>query len=36
MANMIPRSPLFGDVARFNPFMDVNDWFSNFGSRIAR
>lgn len=33
MANLIPRSPLLGDVARFNPFMDVDDWFNSFAMR---
>lgn len=39
MANIIQRSPitqrspLLGDVARFNPFMDVDDLFSGFGMR---
>jgi HSP20 family protein len=33
MANIIQRSPLLGDVARFSPFMDVDDWFNNFGMR---
>ncbi len=33
MANIVQRSPLLGDVARFNPFMDVDDWFNNFGMR---
>jgi HSP20 family protein len=33
MANIIQRSPLLGDVARFNPFMDMDDWMSNFGMR---
>jgi HSP20 family protein len=33
MANLIPRSPLLGDVARFNPFMDIDDWFNSFAMR---
>jgi HSP20 family protein len=33
MANIIQRSPLLGDVVRFNPFMDVDDWFNNFSIR---
>jgi len=33
MANIIQRSPLLGDVVRFNPFMDVDDLFTNFGMR---
>lgn len=33
MANIVQRSPLSGDVARFNPFMDVDDWMNNFGMR---
>ena len=33
MANIVQRSPRLGDVVRFNPFMDVDDWFNNFGMR---
>ena len=34
MANIVQRSPRLGDVARFNSFMDVGDWFNNyFGMR---
>jgi len=33
MANIIQRSPLFGDVARLNPFMDIDDWTNNFWMR---
>jgi len=33
MANIVQRSPRLGDVFRFNPFMDVDDWFNNFGMR---
>lgn len=33
MANIVQRSPLMGDVVRFNAFMDVDDWFNNFGMR---
>ncbi len=32
MGNLI-KSPLFGAVTRFNPFMDVDDWFSNVAMR---
>lgn len=31
MANIVQRSPLMSDVVRFNPFMDVDAWFNNFG-----
>ncbi|MEO6823558.1 MAG: hypothetical protein ABI167_02310 [Nitrosospira sp.] len=27
MANITPRSPLFGDIARFDPFYNIKDWF---------
>jgi len=33
MANIIQHSPLLGDVTRFNPFLDADDWFTNFGMR---
>lgn len=35
MANIIPRSSLFGNVARINPFMDIDDWMNDFGIRPA-
>ena len=33
MANIIRRSPLFGNIARFDPFTNVDDWFKSFGIR---
>lgn len=33
MANIIPHSPLLGDVTRFNPFLDVDEWFNGFAMR---
>ncbi len=33
MANITRRSPLFGDIARSDPFYNVEDWFKNFGMR---
>ncbi|SDA28734.1 heat shock protein Hsp20 [Nitrosospira sp. Nsp18] len=30
MANIARRSP-FGDIARFDPFYNVDDWFKGFG-----
>lgn len=33
MANITRRSPLFGDVARLDPFYNIEDWFKNFGMR---
>ena len=33
MANIIQRSPLSSDMARFNPFMDVDSWMNSFGMR---
>lgn len=33
MANIMRRSPLFGDLTRSDPFYNVEDWFKNFGMR---
>ncbi len=33
MTNIIQRSPLLGNIARFTPFNNVDDWFKNFGIR---
>ena len=33
MANITRRSPHSGDIARFDPFYNVEDWFKNFGMR---
>jgi HSP20 family protein len=35
MANIIQRSPLplAGDMVRFDPFADMDDWFRGFGMR---
>ena len=33
MANIIRRSPLLSNIARFDPFNNVDDWFKNFGIR---
>lgn len=33
MANIIQRPSRFGDITRFNPFMDVDDLFNSFGMR---
>ncbi|MDO8438421.1 MAG: Hsp20/alpha crystallin family protein [Nitrosomonadaceae bacterium] len=35
MANIIQRSPCprCGDIVRFDPFADVDDWFRGFGMR---
>jgi len=33
MANLIQRSPLFGNLARLNPLTDVDNWFNSFGMR---
>jgi HSP20 family protein len=32
MANIARRSPL-GDIARFDPFYNIDDWFKGFGTR---
>lgn len=31
MANIIQRSPLLGNISRFGPFANVDDWFKSFG-----
>lgn len=33
MANIMRRSPLFGEMTRPDPFYNVEDWFKNFGMR---
>ncbi|SCY39118.1 Hsp20/alpha crystallin family protein [Nitrosospira sp. Nsp13] len=36
MANITRRSPIIGDIARFDPFYNIEDWFNwprNFGMR---
>ncbi len=33
MANIARRSPLLGDIARFDPFYNIDDWFKGFGMR---
>lgn len=33
MANIVRRSPLLGDIARFDPFANMEDWFKGFGIR---
>ncbi len=33
MANIARRSPLSGDIARFEPFYNIDDWFKGFGMR---
>ena len=33
MANITRRSPHSGDISRFDPFYNVEDWFKNFGMR---
>src|SRR5665647_2070510 len=33
MANITRRSPHSGDIARFDPFYNVEDWSRNFGMR---
>lgn len=33
MANIARRSPLLGDIARFEPFYNIDDWFKGFGMR---
>jgi HSP20 family protein len=32
MANIARRSPL-GDITRFDPFYNIDDWFKGFGTR---
>lgn len=31
MANIIKHSPRFGDIAHFDPFFDMEDWFKDLG-----
>lgn len=31
--NIVRRSPVFGDIARLDPFYNLDDWFKNFGMR---
>jgi len=33
MSKIVRRSPLFGDLARFDPFVNIEDWFREFGLR---
>lgn len=33
MVNIVRRSPAVGDVARFDPFANIDDWFKGFGMR---
>ncbi|CAE6718480.1 Hsp20/alpha crystallin family protein [Candidatus Nitrotoga fabula] len=33
MANIVPKSPLFGKIARFDPFPNIDEWFKDFGLR---
>ena len=33
MANIVQRYPSISNIARFNPFMDIDDWFNDFGMR---
>lgn len=33
MPRIVRRSPLPGDLARFDPFMNMDDWFKGFGFR---
>ncbi|MDQ3186591.1 MAG: Hsp20/alpha crystallin family protein [Pseudomonadota bacterium] len=33
MANIVRRSPIFGDVARFDPLYNIEDFFKKFGMR---
>ena len=33
MSRIVRRSPLPGDLARFDPFMNLDDWFKGFGLR---
>jgi HSP20 family protein len=33
MANIARRSPLVGEIARFDPFYNIDDWFKGFGMR---
>ncbi|MBS0298865.1 MAG: Hsp20/alpha crystallin family protein [Proteobacteria bacterium] len=33
MSKIVRRSPLLGDLVRFDPFMNMDDWFKGFGLR---
>jgi HSP20 family protein len=33
MANIARRSPLYGDIARLDPFSNIDDFFRGFGMR---
>lgn len=33
MANIVKRSPLFGGIARFDPFINMDDMLRDFGMR---
>ena len=33
MANIARRSPLMGDIMRYDPFYNLDDWFKNWGMR---
>ncbi len=33
MVNIVKRSPRLGDIARFDPFTNMEDWFKGFGLR---
>ena len=33
MVNIAKRSPRLGDIARFDPFTSMEDWFKGFGLR---
>ncbi|SEO30529.1 heat shock protein Hsp20 [Nitrosospira multiformis] len=31
--NIVRRSPLSGDIMRYDPFFNIDEWFRNFGMR---
>ncbi len=31
MKNLVQRSPFFGNISRFDPFFNLDDWFNGFG-----
>lgn len=33
MVNIVKRSPRLGEIARFDPFTSMEDWFKGFGLR---
>ncbi len=33
MTNLVQRSPFSGNIARFDPFCNLDDWFKDFGMR---